>query len=101
MKRSTKQGFRVYEVRSVTVVLGQDTNLRVVLEIGNVSETVTVEGSSPLVETTTAQTTATFDNKQIAELPALSGRLEGILNRHKQLQRRIRSQSRRYRQSRN
>jgi len=76
--RVTKQGFRVYEVRSVTVVLGQDTNLRVVLEIGSVSETVTVEGSSPLVETTTAQTTATFDNKQIAELPALSGRLDAI-----------------------
>src|SRR5882672_2871192 len=76
--RVTKQGFRVYEVHSVTVVLGQDTNLRVVLEIGNVSETVTVEGSSPLVETTTAQTTATFDNKQIAELPALSGRLDAI-----------------------
>ena len=74
----TKQGFRVYEVRPVTVVLAQDTNLRVALEIGSVSETVEVEGSTPLVETTTAQTTATFDNKQIAELPALSGRLDAI-----------------------
>src|SRR5882672_3006141 len=55
----TKQGFRVYEVRPVTVVLAQDTNLRVALEIGSVSETVEVEGSTPLVETTTAQTTAT------------------------------------------
>src|SRR6267143_4023866 len=48
----TKQGFRVHEVRPVTVVLAQDTNLRIILEIGNLSETVLVEGSSPLVETT-------------------------------------------------
>jgi Carboxypeptidase regulatory-like domain/TonB dependent receptor/TonB-dependent Receptor Plug Domain len=74
----TKQGFRVYEVRSVIVILAQDTNLRIVLEIGNLSETVLVEGAAPLVETTTAQTTSTYDNKKIADLPALGGRLDAI-----------------------
>ncbi len=76
--RVTKQGFRTYEAKSVLVALAQDTSLRVSLEVGAVSETVLVEGGAPVVEPTTAQTTSTFDNKKIAQLPAFGGRLDAI-----------------------
>jgi outer membrane receptor protein involved in Fe transport len=62
--------FRVAESQGVTVAVGSDTSLGVVrLEVGSSAETVTVEGTAPLIETTTDQITNTFDAQQTTTIP--------------------------------
>jgi hypothetical protein len=62
--------FRKYEAKGIVVNVGADTGLgRVKLEIGSQAETVTVEGATPLIETTTEQITNTFETEQVASLP--------------------------------
>jgi outer membrane receptor protein involved in Fe transport len=62
--------FRTFESTNVAVVVGADTSLgNVKLEPGAATETVTVEGTQPLIEATTDQISATFDTKQAADLP--------------------------------
>jgi outer membrane receptor protein involved in Fe transport len=62
--------FRAAESKRVTVAVGADTSIGVVrLEVGSPSETVTVEGSAPIIETTTDQITNTFDAQQTTTVP--------------------------------
>ena len=65
-----KQGFSIYSFQGAVVEVGKDTALgKISLSVGNIEQTVTVEGSAPIVETTTDQISQTFDNKQIAAVP--------------------------------
>lgn len=62
--------FRVSESHGVTVAVGGDTSMGIVrLEVGSPSETVTVEGTAPLIEATTDQITNTFDTQQATTVP--------------------------------
>ncbi len=62
--------FRKYENKGVTVSVGSEAGLgRIKMEVGASSETLTVEGTPPLVETGTQQITATFDSQQARDLP--------------------------------
>jgi outer membrane receptor protein involved in Fe transport len=62
--------FRAAESHRVSVAVGADTSLGVVrLEVGSPSETVTVEGTAPILETTTDQITNTFDSQQVPTIP--------------------------------
>ncbi|MGA8274198.1 MAG: carboxypeptidase regulatory-like domain-containing protein [Candidatus Sulfotelmatobacter sp.] len=64
------EGFSTYVAQNASVEVGKDTALgNVNLKVGNTAETVTVEGSAPLVESTTDQLSETFDNKQVASVP--------------------------------
>jgi outer membrane receptor protein involved in Fe transport len=64
------KGFTLYNARAVIVVAGKDTGLgSVTLQVGNTAETITVEGSVPLVESTTDQISATFEAKQVTDVP--------------------------------
>ena len=64
------KGFSSYTVQNVRVEVGKDTTLgAVTLKLGNTAETVTVEGTAPLVENTTDQISHTFDSTQIANVP--------------------------------
>src|SRR5438270_6258146 len=48
--------FRTYESKNLTVAVGVDTSMgSVKMELGAASETLTVEGTAPLVEATTQQ----------------------------------------------
>jgi hypothetical protein len=63
-------GFRVYENKGLIVAVGSDTSLGPVkLEVGSASESVTVEGTAPLIEATTDQISASFDSQKTASLP--------------------------------
>src|SRR5215472_960514 len=63
-------GFSSYAARGVLVAVGKDTSLGTIsLKLGNTAETVTVEGTAPLVENTTDQLSQTFDNKEVASVP--------------------------------
>jgi hypothetical protein len=62
--------FRSYVANAVSVDVGQDTALGAVkLELGASSETVTVEGTQPLIEATTDQISETFSSEKVSSLP--------------------------------
>jgi Carboxypeptidase regulatory-like domain/TonB-dependent Receptor Plug Domain/TonB dependent receptor len=62
--------FRKYENKGVLVNVGAETGLgRIRMEIGSQSETVTVEGTVPLIETNTQQITNTFESQEVKSLP--------------------------------
>jgi outer membrane receptor protein involved in Fe transport len=64
------KGFSNYTVQNIIVAVGKDSALGTVgLKLGNTTETVTVEGTAPIVESTTDQLSQTFDSKQVANVP--------------------------------
>lgn len=67
------EGFRRYVRGPVTVQVNQDTRVDAVLEVGALSETITVAAEGIAVQTTTSSLGKVVEEKQILELP-LSGR---------------------------
>jgi outer membrane receptor protein involved in Fe transport len=64
------KGFSTYTVQNVVVEVGKDTSVgSITLQLGSASETVMVEGTPPLVETTGDQISETFNAKQVANVP--------------------------------
>src|SRR5581483_10177411 len=62
--------FRTYESKNLQVAVGVDTSVGAVkMELGAATETLTVEGTAPLVEATTQQITNTFESKKVQEIP--------------------------------
>ena len=59
-------GFAAYNAQNVIVEVGKGTALgAIALEVGNRAETVTVEGTVPIIESTTDQLSVTFESKQV------------------------------------
>lgn len=58
---------------TVEVVIARDTKTDFALEVGELSEVVTVEGGTPLVNATTTETGGTLNQRLLTELP-LNGR---------------------------
>ena len=68
----TKQGFRKLAFASVTVVSGQNTGLGVShLEVGDVTTTVEVSETAPLVDSTEAQISNTISSAAMATFPGV------------------------------
>ncbi|HJR61218.1 MAG TPA: TonB-dependent receptor [Vicinamibacterales bacterium] len=67
------QGFRTAVYNKVAVESGRTTDLRVRLGVGGIEEMVTVEGASPVLETSSNMISATLNRKTITEIP-LAGR---------------------------
>lgn len=62
--------FRAFESKDLTVSVGKDTGLGTVrLLLGASTETVTVEGSAPLIESTTDQISDTLSSEKVTSLP--------------------------------
>ncbi len=66
-------GFRRYVRGPVTVQVNQDTRVDATLQVGELSETITVAAEGIIVQTTTSSLGKVVEEKQILELP-LSGR---------------------------
>jgi outer membrane receptor protein involved in Fe transport len=64
-------GFKTAVFPNIVVDVDTQTTLDVKLEIGQVSESVTVSGFSPLLKTDRADVASTFDAHQITDLPVL------------------------------
>ena len=71
--RATAQGFAQTELRDVTVTVGSRTPLDVRLTVGGTSESVTVTGEAPVVETSRTSVSTTIDQRSIENLP-INGR---------------------------
>ena len=64
------KGFAAYNAQNVIVAVGKDSALGSVrLNVGSSSETVTVEGAAPIVESTTDQLSQTFSTQEVASVP--------------------------------
>jgi Carboxypeptidase regulatory-like domain len=66
-------GFKTVTVPDVDLGVDQHVRINVRLEIGTVQESVTVTGTSPLVQTSTSELGTTVDEEEIKTLP-LNGR---------------------------
>ncbi len=67
------QGFKTFTATALKVDVGKDYSLNVTLEVGNISETVTVSAGAEIVNATNAELSNTVGPRQIQELP-LNGR---------------------------
>jgi hypothetical protein len=70
-------GFRT-TTELAEVVLNRTATVNVTLSPGATTETVEVSGAAPQIDTTTAQVTATYDDRSISDLPGTSGNGFGI-----------------------
>jgi hypothetical protein len=68
-----KEGFKTYQRKGITLQVNQSLSVAVVLSLGQLTETVSVEGGAVLVETTNATVRETIDRERVSELP-LNGR---------------------------
>ena len=63
------EGFRAHLVENLQVEVGSILTYDATLEVGAVTETVTVEATTPLVETSRGSLGAVVENKRVLELP--------------------------------
>ncbi len=66
-------GFRSYERTSLEVRVGDRLTVDIPLEVGQVTESVTVSGQASLLETSTASVGRVVDTKRILDLPLPGG----------------------------
>jgi hypothetical protein len=69
----TLKGFKVWRLEKLQLTVGQRNRISPVLEVGEVTEQVTVEGVSELIQTEKSSVEGVVVQKQIQELP-LNGR---------------------------
>src|SRR6266850_972879 len=67
------QGFRTFAQTGVVLQVGASPTINVVLALGDVAETITVEGAAPLVDVRSAGISEVVEQERIVELP-LQGR---------------------------
>jgi len=70
---ATAQGFKSKTISSIPLSVDQTVSLRVDLELGSMTESVTVDASTPLIDSATSSVGQVIENKKIVELP-LNGR---------------------------
>ena len=68
-----RDGFTETTERGVVLLVGQKVSLRVVLQLGERTENVTVTAVSPFLQTTTSEVADVVSNRQVVQLP-LNGR---------------------------
>src|SRR6266516_2836977 len=66
-------GFQTVVRKDLALTVGSQTVVDFSLPVGQVEETVTVTGESPIVDTTSAAVATRIEQKQIAELPLNGG----------------------------
>jgi len=74
------EGFRRFERKDVTLTTGQVLELGVRLELGAVTETVSVTGETTLIETRSSDVTHLIESKNIENLPLGNRRALNVIN---------------------
>lgn len=75
---ATKQGFRGEARKGIHLLIGQDAVVNLTLQVGQVSEQITVDADAPVVSTSTADVSGVVGGEQIRNLP-LNGRSFDLL----------------------
>ncbi len=76
--RVSLQGFANYVRRGMTLTTGQEATVNVSLTVANISETITVTGESPIVETTRNALGTTVARQELDSLPLLTRNFAGL-----------------------
>jgi hypothetical protein len=63
------QGFKSFEQRDIVVRLEQTVDLPITMQVGGLTETVDVTGTSPVVDTQTTTVGANLDSAMLSRLP--------------------------------
>jgi len=71
--RAQKDGFRAELRTGITLVVGQEATVDLVLQLGEIRQQVTVTGEAPLVSATSTATAGLVGERQVKDLP-LNGR---------------------------
>jgi hypothetical protein len=71
--RAEHEGFSAQAVNGIQLTVGQEAVVNITMQIGSLSQTVSVTGEAPLVNTTSGSLGALVDEKQISDIP-LNGR---------------------------
>jgi len=71
--KAEKDGFKAVVRTGINLVVGQEAIINVTLEVGSLTQEVTVTGEAPVVNTTTAETSGLVNEQQVKDLP-LNGR---------------------------
>ncbi|WP_263366525.1 TonB-dependent receptor [Edaphobacter bradus] len=77
--RVEAKGFKSSERADVQVAVASDSQIDFALETGQTSETVTVSGQVPLINTTSSSLGGTLTNKEINDLPLNGRNYENLL----------------------
>jgi outer membrane receptor protein involved in Fe transport len=72
-------GFKVYEATGITLAASQNIRQQHTLEVGALTETVTVEGAPPLISTQASEQTESIDQAKVSELPLGRRNITNIL----------------------
>jgi hypothetical protein len=64
-------GFKKFQRQSVNLEMTRQLRIDIALETGAVSETVSVDATTPLLETETGALSTTIENRQVTSLPTL------------------------------
>ena len=77
--RAEFKGFKTIERADIVVGVGQDVRVDLSMEPGEQTQTVTVTGEPPQVNTTNAQLGGTIDNQAVEDLPVSGRTFMGLL----------------------
>ncbi len=75
---ATLSGFKTFERHDVEIRINDRLELDIALEVGNVSEKVSVTADTPLLETATANVGQVIDTRRITELPIPHGSVRSL-----------------------
>ena len=78
--RAEFKGFRVTERTGIMVGVGQEIRVDISMQPGEQTQTVTVTGEPPMINTTNAQLGGTLDNQTINEIPLNGRQFRNILS---------------------
>lgn len=76
---ASAKGFSTTALNGFRIELNKTVTLPITLDIQGVSNTVEVSGFTPALDTTTAQVSNTFEERELADLPSATGG-SGVLN---------------------
>ena len=65
-------GFKRLTQKGIVLGVSQQLNIPFTIEVGQISETVTVTGEAPLIDTSSVSSSQTFDSKMVEGLPMIS-----------------------------
>jgi outer membrane receptor protein involved in Fe transport len=73
------KGFKRYAAKGIDLSAGQSVRQTYPLQVGDVTESVIVEASAPLVNTVSAEQSNSFDSKAVKDLPLARRNFSGLL----------------------
>src|SRR6266849_1867240 len=77
--RIEAQGFKLQETKGITLTAGQQARQTYMLDVGSISETVSVAGTAPLLNTVSAEQQQSIDGAEVGQLPLQRRNVSNIL----------------------